>query len=202
MRIYFVRHGESDANVLRVISNRNLPHGLTERGQQQVEDLAKVISRISFRQLFSSPVLRAVQTAEILSEKFQIGFELTEALREYDCGIIEGKANAESWALHRKVREDWIVRHQWESRVEGGESYIDMQNRFVPFIHRLLENGNAEENILLVGHGGLYMCMLPAVLSNVSLDVASTLPFPNTAYVMAETRPEGLVCLEWCGVPI
>ena len=54
----------------------------------------------------------------------------------------------------------------------------------------------------MIGHGGLYITMLPQVLANVDLATAEQLPFPNTGYVLAETRAEGLVCLEWCGTTI
>ena len=40
MHLYFVRHGESESNVLQVISNRWLPQGLSEKGRQQAESLA------------------------------------------------------------------------------------------------------------------------------------------------------------------
>ena len=40
MRIYFARHGESEANLLHVFSNRGVKHGLTARGRAQAETLA------------------------------------------------------------------------------------------------------------------------------------------------------------------
>ena len=40
MRAYFVRHGESEANILEVISNRGSVHGLTEKGRRQANQLA------------------------------------------------------------------------------------------------------------------------------------------------------------------
>ena len=47
MRLYFVRHGQSEANVLRVISNRDLPHHLTDMGRQQAEALARSLADVS-----------------------------------------------------------------------------------------------------------------------------------------------------------
>jgi len=54
----------------------------------------------------------------------------------------------------------------------------------------------------LVAHGGLYYAMLPRILQNIDYDIITRHPFANTAYAVAETRPDGLYCLEWCGVMI
>jgi hypothetical protein len=42
--------------------------------------------------------------------------------------------------------------------------------------------------------------MLPLILSNVSFAQAAAYPFPNSAYVLAESQESGLICLEWCGI--
>ena len=67
MRLYFVRHGQSEAKVQRVISNRDLPHPLTELGRRQAEALARSLADVPLAALFSSPIMRAVQTAQIVA---------------------------------------------------------------------------------------------------------------------------------------
>src|SRR5579859_6938005 len=109
MKLYFVRHGESEANVLRIISNREEPHALTSNGRQQARALADSLQGTAFARIFSSPVLRARQTAEILAERLGVPYEVTEALREYDCGILEGKGDAPSWALHQANFHEWLL---------------------------------------------------------------------------------------------
>ena len=88
MKLYFVRHGESEANTQHVISNRESPFPLTPKGRQQAETLAEKLKGNPFCTMFSSPVLRARETAEILSAALGIPYQVTEALREYDCGIL------------------------------------------------------------------------------------------------------------------
>jgi probable phosphoglycerate mutase len=200
MKLYFARHGESEANVLRVISNRGMQHGLTETGRQQAQALTAQLRSAAISAIYTSPLLRALQTGEILSAALGIPFVATDALREYDCGILEGTSGPATWDAYWQQRADWIAGGKWAGRIEGGESFLDMQARFVPFIRQLLTDEKpVASNIVLVGHGGLYQCMLPLVLANVSHELAGRLPFPNTGYVLAESRPEGLVCLEWCG---
>jgi len=48
-------------------------------------------------------------TAEILSQSLHQPYQITEALREYDCGILEDKSDEASWKLHREIFEDWTL---------------------------------------------------------------------------------------------
>jgi broad specificity phosphatase PhoE len=51
-----------------------------------------------------------------------------------------------------------------DSKMPGGESFLEIQERFIPFIEGLVQNGkNSNRNIILMGHGGLYAAMLPAI---------------------------------------
>lgn len=202
MRLYFVRHAESEANLLEEISNRGRKHGLTERGRVQAAALADNLRPARADKIYTSPLLRAVQTAEILASALGLAVETSDTLREYDCGILEGQSDPASWALHRQVRLAWLEQGDWEQRIPGGESFLDMRARFEPFIQRLLQSPR-DASLILVGHGGLYTCMLPLILANVSFAFATVQTFPNTAYVLAHSQPDGsLLCLEWCGVPV
>jgi broad specificity phosphatase PhoE len=201
MKLYFVRHGQSEANITRVISNRGWVHPLTELGRQQARDLADKLGGAGIVKIYTSPLQRAVQTAEILAQGLGIEYEITGALREFDCGIAEGRADAEAWKLHAWVTEEWAVHHRWESRIEGGESCLDLRARFLPLVNGLLRDyAHRPETFILLGHGGLFYCMLPQVLANLSPKFEGG--FPNTGYVLAEALPQGLVCLEWCGTKI
>ncbi len=199
MRLYFVRHGQSEANVQMVISNRDLPHALTELGRQQAEALARSLADVPITAIYSSPILRAAQTAQIVAAFRGLSFEFADALREPDCGIMEGRGDEEAWVEHRRVMEDWVWQRRFDSRIEGGESYHDLRARFVPFVDRLVAaHDDTDDNILLVTHGSLLYLMLPLVLSNIALESVGEYPMPNTAIIVAEKRASGLVCLEWC----
>jgi broad specificity phosphatase PhoE len=97
MKLYFVRHGESKANIQHVISNRESLFGLTLQGKRQANALAENLKDIPITAIYSSLVLRARETAEILSQSFHLSYQVTESLREYDCGILEEKSDEESW---------------------------------------------------------------------------------------------------------
>lgn len=196
MNLYFVRHGESEANTRHIISNRESTFHLTAKGRQQAEALAGKLRGIPFSAMFSSPVLRARETTEILSAALGIPYQVTEALREYDCGILEEKSDEQSWGYHNQYYEDWVLRGQYTNKPEDGECFLDIQNRFVPFIDSLTQ-GNEDKNILLVGHGGLFTLMLPLVLTNIDHAFTTTRGLGNAEYVLARQGAGGLVCLRW-----
>ncbi len=200
MRLYFVRHGQSEANVQMIISNRDLPHLLTELGRQQAEELAQSLTKVPLAAIYSSPIARALQTAQIVAASKNLPVEIAEALREPDCGVMEGRGDDAAWAEHDRVMADWLVQRKFDSRIEGGESFHDLRARFVPFIERLVvEYGATDNNLLLIGHGSLLYLMLPLVLTNIDLASVGEYPMPNTAVIVAETQANDLICLEWCG---
>jgi broad specificity phosphatase PhoE len=186
MKLYFVRHGESEANVHHVISNRQSPFALTSLDKQQANTLANQLGDIPITAIFSSPILRALQTAEILARSFNQNYRITEALREYDCGTLEEKSDDESWKLHREIAEDWMLHQNYLRKPEGGECFLDIRNRFTPFIEELTRDESPQdEHVLLVGHGGLFQLMLPLILTNVDTSFAKSHELGHTETILA-----------------
>jgi broad specificity phosphatase PhoE len=130
----------------------------------------------------------------------KLPIQVDDALREYDCGDLEGKTDAESWRLHTALKNSWLIDRHLHRRIDGGESYLDTRARFQPFIESLMGVTSDNEAVLLVGHGGTYQCMLPALCTNLNFDAGLALPFPNTGYVLVESRQKHLFCREWCGI--
>src|SRR4051795_13004450 len=98
MHVYFVRHGESEANLRNVFSNRGVTaYALTALGREQVEALARQLSGIRFGLFFSSPIRRAIESADILARHLNLKYQTSEALREYDVGVYEGRRDEQGW---------------------------------------------------------------------------------------------------------
>jgi broad specificity phosphatase PhoE len=198
MTFYFVRHGESEANRLHEISNRGLKHGLTEHGRAQARALADSLRERDIRYVYASPLLRAQQTADILAHELGAAVQTTDALREFDCGVAEGRSDADAWALYASAEAEWR-RERWASRIDGGESVIDMAARFEPFVEGLFVQSRASAGgVVLVGHGGLYRWMLPRVLANVDLAYAWAHSITYTGAIVAAISAGALVCTAWC----
>ena len=202
MRLYLARHGESEANVLRVISNRGLVHPLTELGQQEAVELERSLAPVPITAIYSSPLLRARQTAETVASARGLPWEIVDALREPDCGIAEGRSDEGAWAEHRRAWTAWMVEHRHDYRIEGGESLSDVWNRFAPFLDRLLFGHGSGDHLLLVTHGALIRTMLSLALADAEAVFAEPRPIPNSGTIVVERRAGGWVCMAWCGAPL
>ena len=203
MKLYFVRHGESQANILHQISNRGLVHGLTRKGREQAVALARRLQDRSITRLYSSPLLRAVETSIIVATQLGLEYEVTDALREYDCGVAEGRSDEAAWQMWRELFDDWVVHGRWERRIEGGESFHDVRARFEPFVEGLVRQyGDTEGGLLCVSHGAFYWTMLPQVVRNITYELISRHGLEHTTCIVVESRADGLVCAEWNGTPI
>jgi probable phosphoglycerate mutase len=204
MTIIFARHGQSEANVLGIISNRDLPHALTELGRAQATQLMQALAgeRIArIAHIYTSPILRARQTAEIVATALGYPVDAADTLREFDCGIAEGRGDAEAWHLHHDVIAAWRERADFNARIAGGESFNDLRARFMPFVAQL-QTRHANEAVLCISHGSMLGLMLPAVLANVSPSWADAHPIGNCATIRAEQRDGQLICTAWCDAPV
>ncbi len=203
MKIFFARHGESQANLRHEISNRGLKYGLTTKGREQALALALKLEKKQISRIFTSPVLRAIETTVIIANRLNVDYEVAEHLREFDCGIAEGRSDPEAWAMWKSLFEAWTERQECDRRIEGGESFNDIRQRFVPFIDEIIRTyRNTPENIMLVAHGGLFWTMLPVILSNVNYGFMEGHSFDYTTFIETDLKPEGLTCTYWNGSPV
>jgi probable phosphoglycerate mutase len=201
MRLYFVRHGESEANLTRTFSNRDAPHPLTPLGREQAEALAARVAGETIDHLYCSPIQRAVQTAEIVGRRIGLAPVPAEALREYDVGEWEGTSDPAGWAEYDEVLAAWLSGRS-ERRVSSGESLIEIQARFAAFIRGLCEKHGNDQRILMVSHGGLLHVALPAVIPGLDLSFCLANRLGHGDLVVCEAGGDGLRCESWADAPV
>lgn len=195
--IYFVRHGESEANARRIIANRGTGLGLTERGRRQAMALAKALAAARIVAVYHSPLDRAAETAAILAAAWGAPCREAAALGECDCGVCEGREDEAAWALHDAVMTRWRG-GEWEARIPGGESLVDARDRFVPFVRQIMGTiCEMQSAVCLVTHGALLSSVLPLVLGGLDVGFAAAHPLGNAGYVAAEVRADRLECVRW-----
>ena len=134
MRIFLARHGETDWNVERRIQgSTDIP--LNENGIRQAHSLSSYLDRLFHAEggflssIFTSPLMRAKETAEIVGRRLGVEVETVPGLEEMNFGICEGKTWIESKSLYPKELEEWEQNKRYR-RISGGESYQDVLNRF------------------------------------------------------------------------
>lgn len=143
-----VRHGEAQNNVDDILSSvADVPHMLTEKGRNQVQELSQKLADRKFDLAFVSPFMRTKETFEILSKQFGLeekDIHFREEIGELKTGIWNGK----------KV-SDFVKEFKNEDRFEigpeGGETYADVKKRVGKFLFEL-EEKYIGKNILIVSH--------------------------------------------------
>ena len=203
MKLIFVRHGESTANREHIISNRNQEFGLTEQGIHQANLVATRLAGENVARLYTSPLLRARQTGEIIAKQVNIPHIVADELREFDCGSLEGRNDPEAWNSFLSIFQDWLKGKKWRVHMAGGESFMDITRRFIPFVEKIRKDYEGQTgSLVLVSHGGVFYTMLPLILENVSFKSTSGTIMGNTDIVIAEEVQGLLICREWCGKPV
>jgi probable phosphoglycerate mutase len=142
--IYFIRHGESEANVKGLFAGSQDNSPLTEKGRRQALETANHVKSLGILidQIVSSPLKRTMDTAVIVAT--ELGYNVSEIkieerITEYDMGIFSGQP-----ALHISSKE--LVSAQ------GAEDPFVFQNRVLSCVQEL---AMTRQNILLVSHAGV-----------------------------------------------
>ncbi len=163
MNIFVVRHGESYNNTQgKMLSTTDLD--LTEKGIRQADALSKNISKLiepnQFHYIFSSPLIRAVQTAAIVGNTQKI--TTTRLLGEMNLGVLEGLTWHERFLKYPDVD---INNALSQVNCIEGESYLTVEKRCTEFVYRFLKNMDNNSYVLITTHG-ITMRILTNVLLN------------------------------------
>jgi broad specificity phosphatase PhoE len=153
--LYLVRHGENLANITKEMSCRKVDYSLTEKGRLQAEQTGISFEDNDIHAVYASPLKRAVETAEIIGGKLGLPVAVWENFRELNVGTLEDMGNSpEAWQIHIQVIRDWM-NGKPERRFPEGENYFEARQRLRDGVEGVL-NHEEDENILVVGHGGLF----------------------------------------------
>jgi len=152
-RFYIVRHGETEMNKNKLVQGQ-LDSPLTEKGISQVEEVAEQFKTIHFDKVFSSDLLRAQRTAEIIVAEKKLVVETTKLLREQHYGRYEGTnrddyfKRFDAW---RKLSEDQKHTYKLEKGMESNEEAV---SRLITFL-REAALAYPGKTVLVVCHGAI-----------------------------------------------
>lgn len=164
MRIFLIRHGESKANKEEIISGHS-DVSLTKLGKTQATSLARDLlkSQIQFDSVYSSDLVRASETTEIIAKVLgikQIIFD--NRLREQDAGIFTGRKVSSLTEKERKFLETTFA--NLDLRITGGETNREMTLRIKEAFYEIITKNTEDSTILLVAHGGTLYHILVRIL--------------------------------------
>ncbi|MDD4351847.1 MAG: histidine phosphatase family protein [Candidatus Gracilibacteria bacterium] len=181
MKLFLVRHGETDWNVNQLFQGQtDVP--LNENGLSQAEDLAFKLKDEGFDAIFSSDLQRALATATIINGYHDLKIQETKLLREKNFGEMEGKLREEVEKAHPQyflqeggVSLDYVI--------PGGESWNAVYSRVKKFFAALKKQDYKQ--VLLVAHGGVIRSYFH-LIKGLSKAEIREIPMPNCA-VFEET---------------
>lgn len=161
--LYLVRHGETNWNAKNLVQGHSdIP--LNKNGEKQTKQLAKKLKKIKFAAVFSSDLLRAKRTAEIIAAEHNLTIITKQVLRERYFGDLEGKS-AKWLEIWRKKLEKGVENLTTKEKnlikkiKNGGESDEELMIRFIPFL-RQAALAYPGKKVLIVTHGGILRVFL------------------------------------------
>lgn len=161
MKIYLVRHGQSEGNKYNMTQTSITP--LSPEGKVQAEKVAKRLKELPIDILYSSPFLRTKETAEIISKEIGLPIEywqdLVEATHPSEIAN-KKKDDPEVKRVRGLVNENY---HKGDWKYSDEESPNELLTRAKKILDHLL-NHHKDQNVLCVTHGALMKTVTALVL--------------------------------------
>ncbi len=181
MKLYLVRHGETDWNIDSKIQGHT-DIALNEKGRRQAGELAKELAEGNYhiREIYTSEKERAWETARIIGNVLGITPRVAKGLEE----ICLGKWEGHTW---KQVKEQFAEEYAlWHSDRRNqippmGESYQQLLDRLLPAIDDIIKK--EQEDTLIVTHSGVIMTLLSYVYDTPFEDMARNYKTGNAKVV-------------------
>jgi broad specificity phosphatase PhoE len=149
MEIYLLRHAQSEGNKQGIFQG-TLDYPLSEEGIRQTEKGVNFLKNIPFEVIISSPQKRALQTAQIISERLNLPLKTDDRIREISYGILEG-------VKHEEVKgKDFYLKwleNPVKYPIEGVTDFKGLDRTLEKFLRELLKKNY--KKVLVVTHGGI-----------------------------------------------
>lgn len=170
--IYFIRHGESEANAANLVAGQTDP-SLTPKGVQQAEtagEFAKT-QQLKFDLIVSSPLIRARNTASIIAKYVgypEANIQLKDELKERNCGDFEGGPTESYYSTPETVSVN-------EYGVESLEHLYERASNFIDW----LKKEYADKRVLIVSHTGIGKMLRIVLEGRDAEEMDKTVIIPN-----------------------
>jgi len=158
--IILVRHGETEWNVQQVFRGR-IDIELNETGLKQAELLAEYLSGVKIDAVYSSPLRRALKTAEAIASPHKLEVKIAPGLIDFDFGKWHGLPQQEVKRRYRELYAEW-VKNPHLIRMPEGESLSDVRERALTVVDEVV--AKYEGTVALVSHRVVNKVLICALL--------------------------------------
>lgn len=193
MRWLLIRHGESVGNREWRLQGQK-EFAMSERGRRQVERLGRRLAGVNIAAVYSSPIRRAWETAEVIAHSLGLAVQALPGVEEYDFGELSGLTWAEICQREPELAAAIASRSSEYPRFPGEEGREAFRQRVCVALWGLQER-HGRETVAVVTHAGPIAVFLLDVLG---LPYRPPLPFTlgNGSITVVETPPQ-----QWPGAP-
>lgn len=185
--IYIIRHGESEANIKKLYG-LNTDYGLTDKGRQQIQELSQKFKGMDIAAVYTSDLIRAKQTAEILAKERDLAVITKEALRERSYGRLNGKTVDQMREELQEIYEAYETMGNKDKYyfklVDDMETVDEVVGRFLTIL-REIAVAYEGKNVIVVSHVTLMRGLL-IHLGYVDHDQIDGRLIDNAAYIKLE----------------
>ena len=159
---YIFRHGQTDYNLANRWQGSGIDADLNETGLNQAEDLAEKVKNFGIEKIYSSPLKRALQTAQAVARKTNSKIDIIPELIEASVGVCEGMHREDVQKKYPDIWNEWYGENMiMETRWPGGESKKEIQDRMFVAFDKMLQT--KEQVIGVASHGGAMRYFLIAL---------------------------------------
>lgn len=160
MKIYLIRHGESESDVKERYDGDYDDH-LTEKGLKEAEIVANKLVDSGIRVIYSSDKIRAVETSDVLKDVLKCEVVISSDLGEQDIyGAFPELSKDQSEEEYRRLGE--VIANR-DIDFEGSETYLHFKKRVTEYFSTIVNSGS--DIVAIVTHGGPIRCIFRDVLA-------------------------------------
>jgi probable phosphoglycerate mutase len=188
--LLLIRHGENDFVKTGKMAGHTPGVHLNERGRQQAAELGETLKEVPLAAIYSSPLERALETAEPLRQGRALEIQVRRELIESDIGDWQGMELKQA----RKFPEWKLVQEQPSRfRFPGGESFQEMQTRLITEVEKIVKDHQPEDIVALVFHSDPIKLVVAYYLG---------MPLDNFQRIMIDTASVTLLYVSPHGVSL
>ncbi|HEY8145768.1 MAG TPA: histidine phosphatase family protein, partial [Kofleriaceae bacterium] len=154
--VFLIRHGVTAWHAEgRVLGQRDIP--LSQPGIVQAEEAAAALRGVKMSEVLSSPLQRAIQTAEIIGQETGIEIARDPRLIDFQLGKWTGMTYAD---VAKNEEYQRFVQQPESERIPGGESLEDIRRRAVAAVDQALRDNATGDALAIVTHAGIIRVLI------------------------------------------
>ena len=189
--IILVRHGECEGNIKGMFRGRT-DFPLNERGLIQAQDLARELKNFPVKYIYSSPLVRARQTAEAIGEQCGVEVKVEEGFNNIELGSWEERLKKEIAQEYPKEWELWVNNPE-ELRVTDMETLYNVQKRAKACLDKLVLE-HKDETLAVITHRAVLKPLIAACL-NITSPYFWKIHLDTASYSLLSHKKEKGYCL-------